>query len=824
MAQSPAFRVDPSYLARHDIVYQSPPMEGWEGLPIGNGDLGAMLWCTKTGITLQVNKSDAWDQPHGDVAMSLRSCGRVTIDFGAPCFEWIYLDDFEARLSLRDATCRVSTTTPFLRATVESLAQVNRNVIALRCRVEAPGGKATDAAPVRIGVERYGSRGFTSWYAGIPGGAARDLGEATSGARKGDATLRVRLNGTEIGIACRVVGSPAKASRAGSRRAELTVPAAASREFTLLISVVTSNESKAPLAAATALLDAAQRDGDSSALAEHERWWSEFWKRSFVHIGDDYIENLYYLHMYLMASSSRAQYPALFNGSLWIWNHDVRNWTLPHHWNMQQAYWSMCAANHLDLLRPYLDTYWRLMPKAEAYAASRGYKNAILWNEKHDMAGRMIDWQSSSFNRDFTPASQIAMRFWEYARSTGDDAFLRERAYPFMKRAAEFYLQYLQWDAAKRELYVYPASPYESEVGMDFRNTASDLSMVRALFPVCIEAATALGIDEGKRAQWTQTLERLAPYSYIDIPGTGEALALAQDKDGKPVQIGGHDYAFCNTLSPVFPSGVVGLRDRGTRLFDAEVRRVKLHPRHMLAIAPVAVVAARLGMADEAKARLEMTVRQLQHFPQGLFYNIDHWYYLSRYAGKVPDTEVACQRDYITDTAAKYPNIPVRGTDRHVDTPTQPFVQCGLEPHAILAEAVNEMLLQSYDGDIRVFPATPSDWPAAFTLRAIGGFLVTSEKDKGGVAKYVQIESTLGRECRLVNPWPDTNVTVERIGGVAPIVRREGDLLFFATERNALYMIRPADAKPSTPATFTGAPNPAPKRFQEAILGKARDY
>jgi hypothetical protein len=784
-----------------------------------------MVWCSETGLTIQLNKSDAWEQPHGDVAMSLRSCGRVTIDFGAPCFEWLYLDGFEARLSLRDAALRLSTKTPFLRATVESFAQVDRNVLAVHCRADAPSGRALDGPPIRVGLERYGSRGFGSWYSGIPEGAASDLGVATAGVRRGDAMLRARLNGLDIGVACRIVGAAAKASRTSSRHAELTVPGGASREFTLLVAVVTSDEAKVPLTVATALLDAAQWEGYEPARAKHAAWWSRFWNRSFVHLGDDYIENLYYLHMYLMGSSSRAKYPALFNGALWLWNHDVRNWTLPHHWNMQQAYWSLCAANHLDLLAPYLDTYWRLMPKAEAFAAGRGYKDAILWGEKHDLAGRMIDWQSPSFQRDFTPASQIAMRFWEYYRTTRDEAFLRERAYPFMKRAAEFYLQYLQWDEAKRELFIYPASPYESEVGMDFRNTASDLSMIRVLFPACIEAASKLKVDGGKQEQWRGALEKLAPYAYVDVPGTGEALAVAQDKDGKPVQIAGHDYAFCNSTSPVFPSGLVGIRDRGSRLFEAVSRRTKLHPTHMLAISPIAVVAARLGMADEARSRLEMTVRQLQHFPQGLFYNLDHWHYLSRYADKVPDAQLQCQRDYINDRSARYPNVQVWRSDRRVDTPTRPFVQCGLEPLAILAAAVNEMLLQSHDGDIRVFAATPADWPSAFTLRAAGGFLVTSEKDKGGPAKYVRIESTLGGECRVVNPWPDRKVSIGLSrGGTQRIVEPGTKMLVFATEPATVYLLHPAGPPPTATTVFASAPNAAPKRFHEAILGKPRDY
>jgi len=40
-AENSFFTIDyPAYLSRHDVVFDSPPDEGWEGLPIGNGKMG----------------------------------------------------------------------------------------------------------------------------------------------------------------------------------------------------------------------------------------------------------------------------------------------------------------------------------------------------------------------------------------------------------------------------------------------------------------------------------------------------------------------------------------------------------------------------------------------------------------------------------------------------------------------------------------------------------------------------------------------------------------------------------------------------------------
>ena len=821
------FGVDyPACLSGHDIVYLSPPVEGWEGFPLGNGDLGGMIWCTPSGLKLQINKTDAWDRPNQETGMLLRSCGQLTLDFNVPCHDWLYLDDFEARLSLYKARAEFSTTTPFMQLSVRSFVQVNRNVFVIRCRAESAGEQAKDGTSIRIGLERWGSRAFGGWYGGIMAGAKHGLGRRQLlRSMRTISMCRKSFNGLDFVMACRISGAQATASVANTHRAEFTLERKPVQEFTLMVAVVTSNDSKDLRGAASKLLDESEQQGLEAIQTEHERWWSDFWKKSFVHLGDDYLENLYYLQLYLMGSSSRGSYPVLFNGGLWTWNHDVRQWVNPHHWNMQQAYWSLNAANHPELMRPYLDTYWRLMPQAEAYAQKRGFKDCILWNEAHTYAGEMFDWQRPSFIHDWTPATQIGQYFWNYFLYTGDEAFLRERAYPVMKKAAEFYLQYLKWDEVKAEYYIYPASPYECESGNNFRNTTSDLAAIRSSFQACIQASERLGTDAAKRQQWQKVLDHLADYPLTQLADGTEAGAAALDKDGKPADMPG--YGFCCSTASVFPTGTLGIKDKGSRLYNAAAARVRTHPQLSYAISPVAVVAARLGMADEALKHLSFSIRQLQHFPQGLFYNIDHWDYLSRYASKVEADRMKAQRDYITDRASKYKQIGVSGAKRRIDAPTQPFVQCGLETLSILAEAVNEMLLQSWDQTIRVFPATPADWPAAFTLRATGGFIVSSEKERGGSAKYVLVTSELGNECRLANPWPGKAILLEQVAPERVEMKPaedSGGTIVFPTGRGCVYRICPADGAQLVYSHFTGQRNQQPKHFGEAILGKDRDF
>ena len=322
-----------------------------------------------------------------------------------------------------------------------------------------------------------------------------------------------------------------------------------------------------------------EKESIEEVKGKHTAWWNNFWERSFVHLGDDYIENIYYLRRYLMASSSRGKFPVVFNGGLWTWNHDVRNWVTPHHWNTQQQYWGLCAQNDCDLMHPYLDTYFALMPEAEKHAKLRGAENAILWSEPHDFFGSMTFWDRGDMINNFTPASQIAGFFWEYYQYTGDREFLGEKAYPFLKKAAEFYVQKLEWDSVKNEYYIYPSQPYESPRSNDLKNPITDRNMIISTMSACVEAAQILNKDMDKIQTWQHIMDHIWPIPYMEQAGVGETVQLAYHPDGSTYP--GKELAgdwlnhFSANTSLVFPANIIGLDQEGSREFKAMENIVK---------------------------------------------------------------------------------------------------------------------------------------------------------------------------------------------------------------------------------------------------------
>ena len=93
------------------------------------------------------------------------------------------------------------------------------------------------------------------------------------------------------------------------------------------------------------------------------------------------------------------------------------------------------------------------------------------------------------------------------------------------------------------------------------------------------------------------------------------------------------------------------------------------------------------------------------------------------------------------------------------------YGHCGAWTETLgIAAPLQEMLLQSYGGVLRIFPCWPAGVAASFTtLRAEGAFLVSASWNEGRVVS-LEILSEKGGACRLVAPWPE-GVQVETAAG-----------------------------------------------------------
>ena len=856
-----AWHIDwPGRLAQHDIVYLSPPEDPTLGLPIGNGDLGALVWTGERELSLAINKCDIFDDnvpgPYRNQEEKTtvpRHCGRLTIDFGAPVFDLLYQKEFQGRLEMATAVAKLRAETPFANVSAESYLSAPHKVLVLRCKM---GG--TEPYSPRVVLERWGSRNLKHWYMNVNRDPSLGLDGTSTSIQRGRIVIRQQLRTLSFVMAAQVVADGAQAAprKLLGRAGEVALPAAAGTSFTVYLTAVTSENDPDPEAAAHRILDKAIADGEPAIHKAHEEDWRRFWSASMIDLPEKHLENIWHLTQYFANSSSRGAYPPHFCNGLWGWHHDFVPWSAYFHWNMQDYVWPLHAQNHAELAMPYFRFRRDSLPNAMSYAQEKLKKPGAFYADVEDRHGYNALGSQNDNNR--TPGPQIAMDFWRHYCFTRDEKFLKEWAWPVIREVTRFNSASLTLGEDGR-YHILKTSAYEGSPLFD--DTVTDMAMIRALFPVAVQVGRKLGHDAAELGRWEEQLGKLAPFRLADLTepemerrggellhkggiGSGEKLestkvfAVGKTEKGEWIR---NRFSHLKDkmayygvpdpeLAPVFPGNVIGLSQRGSELFRAAVTEVRLHPTadvdpnqtkpsnmegradQCMGWCPYPIVLARLGLAEELAAELVNSVSTWQFYPQGF----GHYgpYYVFK-----PESENRWLLNHPRDAGAK----------QNFDSPTWPFRHFDNEAMPIVSCAINEMLLQSYEGAIRVFPAVPAAWEVRFELAAQGGFLVSAER-RGGKLLWVAVASRLGGPCRLIHPWPSQAAVVMSPDGAQVAVRNAtagvDQVLEWDTVAGRRYLIAPDASMLNRWKTVGLTPQrrDKPRKLKRAVLGRDRLY
>ena len=822
----------PGRVKQHDLVFRMPPDDPTQGLAIGSGAIGGLIWTEDSKLIMAINRDDTFDDREAgeftcdaENNSTLRHCGRLTLDFAAPVFHSWYQKDFTARLNLDEATAQIKARTPFSQVDILAYGSCRQDVLVLVCEVEQ-----AEAVPVRINLERWGTRMFTRWYYMMGDDPATGLSGAETKVDDEMIIIRQNLRTLDFVTALTVGQVKTVGTRLHSRAGQLETEAANKIRFTLYLTVVTSESAADPERAARERLLAVKDMGEQQIRDRHIAEWRSFWQDSFISIPDNYLENIWYFILYLNQSSSRGRYPPHFINGLWNFNQDFMPWANYFHWNMQNYSWSLHAANHAELALPYLDYRFRQLPHAIDFARQYKNKQGAFYADVADRRG----YNCSQVSNNNTPGSQIALFFWKHYRFTGDLDFLKEKAWPVIREAARFYADMVVLEPDGR-YHIHNTQTYEGSPLFD--DAITDLAMIKALFPVALEAAGLVGYTGEELAEWRKIADHSADFQLVLLEegeyeiqdgrkilaaGIGKGQACPSDKvyaGGKYRTLEGADensdnfenqpdymvqgvkgstkgsylrsrYAHKDgyygipdpELAVVYPSGLIGLKDRNTEAFKSAVSQVLIHPptdpgrddagkmnlnaKLCHGWCPYPVALARLGLADELATELRSLVSVYQCYPNGF----GQW-------GPFPG--------FINDRDQRWGKW-------------WKFRHFGNETLNMVCAALNELLLQSYEPAIRLGPAVPGDWQAAFRLAAEGGFVVNAEIE-GGQVKWACLESKLGMECALVNPWPETPaVYVTRISVQGDVIEerelhgqqeRADSVIRFPTRKGHRYLV-----------------------------------
>lgn len=752
-SQAPASTPDFAGIVSHnDVVYLSPARQGWEGLPLGNGTLGAQAW-QPDGLMFQLNTPLSGVYGGAICRVRLRTTPAMLSGMRTYC----------QRLSLYDAALVTDAGTESGRLHVRSWIPADSDALMIEC---------DDA---RNGVtDRFLE--IQTWR---PTAVLAVIG-------KGDGRVTftdvLRVQGEpdyRFAVAARVEGANAAAEKADEKTLRLRIP---SGRFVVWVALAATREKGKDVAALAGQRLAALRGrGLEEVRKAHAAWWSQFWAKSFVKLASpdgaaDYCANLWYVHLYAMAAGSRGEVPPKFNGGLWTDQRDEREWGPAYwHWNTQETYWPIFAANHLELHRPYQDMYWGMLPTVKKWTKETWETDGAQYQETIPFNGAMGVWPKerglhprlpvpkhvAHTNLILSSTAEIAMQFWWAYLYTGDEKFLRERVYPLMKEMAAFYVGYLEKDAAGR----YNMAPSNAhETFWKVKNPATDLAALRYFFATIVEVSRRLDADADLRAVWQDRLDHLAPWAIDAATG---AILPYELRPGEKIEVQ-------NAENPdLFAIGVFPLMTQDTP--DRALAVKTFHARRNVngyGWTTDSICAARLGLAEPSGARPQQ---------QGL--------------GQL-----------LVDHARRYQDHPSGLQDYYG---RKPAIHPYLEGSGTFATAVGEMLLQSWNGLIRVCPALPKAWSADFKLLAMGGFEVTGHAERGKT-QWISLLSQRGQPARLVSPFGGR---VRVTCGPREVLRSEGPVLDFPTEAGQTYVVLPAGATlPDVPiaASINNAPRLLP--------------
>jgi alpha-L-fucosidase 2 len=198
------------------------------------------------------------------------------------------------------------------------------------------------------------------------------------------------------------------------------------------------------------------------------------------------------------------------------------SWTAPwsgdftHDGNLPAAVSSVLSSNMPELMEAYFSYFEKNMPMFRENARLLYGTSGIHIPAHTSNIGLDTDFSETWCLTYWTGAAGWASDFfYDYFQYTQNREFLKSRAYPFMKEAAQFYEEFLTLGADGKYVFNPSYSPENNPSNSKSQaviNATMDVMIARQLLANCIAAAKTLALDAPKVKVWTEMLNRMPNY------------------------------------------------------------------------------------------------------------------------------------------------------------------------------------------------------------------------------------------------------------------------------------------------------------------------
>jgi hypothetical protein len=791
-----------SHISKSDLHYDRPPTRSEEGMPVGNGRMGSLVWTTPSSLKFQINRVDIFGNNSASNNFFERNtdycsgAGFVDIDFVTWGDDVFTFPDFSQHLSCYDGIV----STEGRRVNTRTIVWNEKDVMAVNIEDlrESPQPIIISLRMLRDTIVKRGNHTATSLI--------KIIDDKIILTQKFEEDKFFCGSVVIIGISGRE-----SVTRIANNTEIQLITKPGNEPFTIFISSAsTFNKNEDILSEAREQLDDAIGKGFNTILGSNLKWWSTFWDKSYVHLHStdgeaDFVQKKYNYFMYVMASSSLGSFPPKFNGMIWTTGGDARKWGNMY-WGANQScmYNGLFPANRIELMEPMFRMYTGMygvletaagqqwgskgiyIPETVAYDGLPELPDSIAaemqdlylvrkqwddksktfdeyastkspflsrWNWKQDIGWKEGKWYFTDkgagtfghVSHIFSRGAKIAYQYWQRYEFTRDIEWLRSTGYPIIKGLTEFYRNFPNIRKEKDGKYhIYNVNDNESVRGG--HNTVEEISAMMGIFPAAIRASEILNIDSDMRILWREFLRNLS--------------SLPLNSDYRDTYKPGSEITFVRSLPPFVQGPGSGRPDGNTMpvwFFDL------CNP-----------IAGKTEMVKIANATFD------DYFPEGID-NKTPVYVLSKLAvtgtmmGRIEATK------YLIPNQIRTAEIETMANGM---TLREGYQTTGIQNLGRVVDALHYALVQSVppgpgkDPVINLFPAWPDDWDADFKLLCRGNLLVESSVRNGKILS-LEIFSGKGSPVDLVNPWPDLKVTLYRNGKKAEVL--SGNRLTFNT-------------------------------------------
>ena len=759
------FHVDmPGVIGRSDIILGRVNLDPSEAMPLGNGRLGVAVW-SADGLTAQLNRNDTLPNRLSSGQIVIPGLSHLT---GAK--------DYSGRLDLFRGEFREQ------GGGMTATAFVEPNSDAMIVEVSGANPSQLQTAVLKL------------WAPRTP---------QTSVNRRAGFLAQSWVDNENPGFSGRAFGSLSAITAEGR-----DVSASVTDAFTVTISFKPYEDGHFGVIVASPHYDGrgnAQEIASTALLpqpaAAHLSWWQNFWNRAAVikitskDGAGEYMENLRNIYLFVAAIERGVEYPGSQAGIADMISaaQDDHRWDSSAfwHWNLRMQVAANIGAGFPELNVPYFNLYRENLANIEAWTREhmKGLPG-ICVPETMRFNGPGIEYESTwkpiaigrNCDADFKPyynartlstGAEVSLWVWQQYLATGDRKFLF-RNYPLMASAARFLLAY-QKMGSDGLLHTSPSNAHETQ--WDVTDPTTDLAAILALYPATIQAAKLLNKDADLIRQMQAALPKVPPLPRTQHAGPRTLLPSPADDDAADViaesySPAAEDHNIENIgLEPVWPFGIIG----DTSPLFALAQRTFEHRPNVSAVdwSFDPIQAARLGLGSQVSSTLIANTQRFQGFVNGMA----KW-------------EASAKEFYVEQTG-------------------------------VVADALQEALVQDYDGLIRVAPAIPPGWDFEGSVYVQGNSKVSAQTRNGEVIA-VMIEAGTNRSFKMRNPWLGKPVAViSAKTGKKVVSGVVGPVIEFWGTAGATYLIENHDVDGPMARTLSvsGIPAVKAKRLGPVQIG-----